>query len=173
MQSDQGTLTIHSRSCAVTHAALVLIPPSDGCDIFCLYLHVDALTTGGGFFMLDHLPVKNVVDLSALQTACICFTGDVADADDTVGSEPIDLVTSGWTFPGFELDETKSWRVESLRADFEGVDASSFRVKVRCQLRNWLSNKRAVGEADFVVLGTIGSAPLYDEATGTWQATED
>lgn len=168
MQVQHGTLTIYGRACHVDHAALVVIPPSHRDSEYCLYLHADAQRTGGGFLMLDHLPVGNVTTLDDLRRACICFHGDDPDADDTVGSDPIDLATSGWTFPGYEEDESKNWHFESFRAEIHALDGNQFHVTARCELRNWMSDAALAGTADFVAEGRIGVAPLYDTATSTW-----
>ncbi len=173
MQHQQGTLSIYGRSCPVIHSALVLTPPSEGCDSFRLYLHADALGTGGGFLMLDHLPVERVTNLDGLRGACICFQGDDPDRDDTVGSEPADLETSGWTFPGCEDDDSKNWHFESFRADIEGLDDNRFRIRVRCQLANWVGDSGLAGDADFIAVGRIGQAPLYDTPTGSWSESDE
>ncbi len=99
MQLSHGELTIYGRSCPVVHSDLVLIPPSVGCNSFSLCLHADAFGTGGGYLMLDYLAVDKVTGLDSLHGACICFRGDDPDGDDTVGSDPVDLATSVWTFP--------------------------------------------------------------------------
>ncbi len=173
MNHQQGTLTIYGRSWFVMHSALVLIPPSEGCDSFCLYLHADALETGGGFLMLDHLSVDRVTKLDDLRGACICFRGDDPDRDDTVGSDPVDLETSGWTFPGYEDDDSKNWHFESFRANVEGLADNRFRVRVRCKLTNWVGDTGLAGEADFVAVGKIGRPPVYDTPTGCWSESDE
>ena len=173
MQRQRGTLTFYGRSYAVVHSALVLIPPSAGRDSFCLYLHADAFKTQGGFLMLDYLPVRNVSCLDNLRRACISFEGDDPTRDDTVGSDPVDLATSGWTFPGYEQDDSKNWHFKSFRADIEGVDGNRFRVRVRCELTNWINDAGLVGEADFVAVGRIGTPPLYDETTDAWSQSDE
>lgn len=173
MQQSRGMLTIYGRSCPVVHSALVLIPPSAGCDAFSLYLHADALKTQGGFLLLDSFPVGNVCSLDNLRRACICFEGDDPTSDDTVGSDPVDLATSGWTFPGHEDDDSKNWHFESFRADIEGLGGSKFRVRVRCQLTNWSNGAGLAGEADFVAVGRVGAPPLYDETTNAWSPSDE
>lgn len=168
LMQQPGTLTIYGRSCPVTHSALVLIPPSPGCDSFCLYLHADALGTEGGFLLLDHLPVRNVRGLDDLQRACVAFERDDPTADDTVGSDPVDLETSGWTFLGCEEDDSKNWHFQSFRAEIGSLEGNKFRIRVRCQLTNWSSDDKLDGEADLVAVGRIGNPPSYDASTGSW-----
>jgi hypothetical protein len=112
--------------------------------------------------------VGSVSSLEDLRDACICFRGQDPDADDTVGSDPIGLETSGWTFPGAEDDDSKSWYFESFRAEIHALDGNHFHVTVRCELRNWVSDAGLAGTADFVAAGRIGVAPLYDTDSSTW-----
>jgi hypothetical protein len=172
MNTDRGTLTVHGHSYSASHTALVLIPPEAHGSSFSLYLHADALESGGGFLMLDHLPVGNVAKLEDLAGACISFTDDESDSRDTVASDPCDLATSGWTFPGYEDDDAKNWHYDSFFASIQGLGGNLFRIKIQCRLSNWGNDERLDGEANIECIGVVGTPPCFDSSTSTWSEAE-
>lgn len=168
MEPPNGTLKIEGRVCPVAHIAFVLIPPEESDNSHSLYLHADALAAGGGFLMLDHLQICNVTKLEDFAGARISFHGDESDSNDTVGSEPSDLETSGWTFPGFEDDDGKNWHFETFSASIEHRGGKLLRITIKCELSNWANDERLEGEADLECIAAVGTPPCFDPVTSTW-----
>jgi hypothetical protein len=168
MEHQIGTLAINDNTYPVVHAALVIVPPSERSVPYCLYIHADAYATGGGFVMLDHLPMRQATSLDDLGDALVSFNGQEPDPEDTISTDVIELETSGWTFPGYEDDDSKNWHFESFRADIKALQGNLYRVRLSCKMSNWANEEILEGKGEFVAEAKIGTPPLYDRSTESW-----
>lgn len=94
-------------------------------------------------------------------TPVCSFRGDESDPNDTVGSEPSDLETSGWTFPGFEDDAAKNWHFDTFVASIEHRGGNLFRITIKCELYNGANDARLEGEADLECILSKRIAPRF------------
>ena len=125
-----------------------------------LLLRIGDDKEGGWELLILEMPMLNVRAMEDLKEARIHFEPEVGVCkDDTVGSEPDELIESSrWGLGNAEGEfaESNYWSFDGLLVDFEHLRDARFRIHVEAQLTNWEDPERSTtGSADFEVDVTV------------------
>ena len=155
MMSDKvytDTATILGKTYKINKSSLVLNSKRENDEIFSeLRIEIGDGTYKGWYLLIDYMPVLEVKDIRDLYDARLHFDETSGPApDDTLGSDPNELVeTSGW-FLGEEDEQI--WKFKSLMIIFDHLSGNHFRLHMECQLYNWEDfDIQTKGEAIFEV----------------------